>query len=91
MKDLKNFDEKTIKESIGHWLKNDNGHPKDNKRFFEIVANSFPKKLDQQLFVDVYVAIKGEENPDKTVDIYRRYEELYDFMLYLKEINYLSI
>ena len=91
MKDLKILDEKSIKESIEHWLEKDNGHPEDNKRFFEIVANSFPKKLDQQLFIDAFIAIKGEENPDKTVDIYRRYEELYDFMFYLKEINYLSI
>lgn len=72
--DILNMD----KQQIENWFKNNNGHPFDDERFYKIVIDSVSDKISE----DVFIEVMGEE---KAIEYYKRYEELRNFLLYVKK------
>ena len=68
---------------IQNWLTIGTTHSSDDVRFYNIVINSYPNKIDDQVFVDACNAVKkAHVDPD---EVYSRYEDLYFFMKHLKK------
>ena len=71
------------RKMIQNWLSIATTHPSDDERFYDIVINSYPNKIDDQVFEDACNTV-GNAQIDSD-DVYSRYEDLYFFMKYLKE------
>jgi hypothetical protein len=72
-----------IRVMIQNWLTIGTAHQLDDKRFYDIVIKSYPNRIEKQVFVDAYnTAGNAQINLDK---VYSRYEDLYSFMIYLKQ------
>ncbi len=71
-----------MREEIVSWYIQDNGHPIDDYRFYDIVISSLGNKLEQSTF-DNALRDANENILDEEIDrVYIRYETLYDFLLY---------
>lgn len=73
--------------SIKNWFSSDNNHPCDDGRFFEIVWQSLDDKIGLSDFEE---AIGEQCENEEIAKIYRKYELLRDFLLYLMNNHNLS-
>jgi len=72
-----------MRQEIQNWLTIGTAHLLDDKRFYDIVIKSYPNRIEKQVFVDAYnTAGNAQIDIDK---VYSRYEDLYFFMIYLKQ------
>jgi len=69
--------EKETKENLHNWSLNNNGHPKDDERLYEIVMSTLNEKISENDFLKIV-----KKKPKTS---YRRYEDLYGFAKYLKK------
>lgn len=71
-----------LKELVKNWLSIGAKHPYDDERLYEIVIQSYPQKIDIELFEEVCENVNSSE---EAVSIYKRYEDLYGFLTFLKK------
>lgn len=78
--------ESEMKQDLLNWYNINDGHPNDNKLFFDIVIR-YPKVGS----VDFEVYLKGAGATDQTIDdIIKKYDWLHEFYEYLKEKGYIQ-
>ena len=70
---------KEIKEKLKNWTLNDERHPKDNERLYELVKLTMNEKISESDFFSVV-----KKRPTTS---YKRYEDLLCFAKYLSRDN----
>lgn len=71
-----------MREMIQNWLTIGTTNPQDDNRFYEIVVKAFPQKIEFEDFDDAVKTVTGSYGVD---ELYHRYEDLHNFMNYLKQ------
>ncbi len=62
---------------IQSWYEENNHHPQDDERFYEIVLES----KDEKISLDIFEAVIG--NNENAVNVYKRYEDLRNFLSFI--------
>lgn len=76
-----------MREQIEQWYRNNNGHTLDDYRFYDIVISSIGNKVEQSTFENAIRDVNIDV-PDEDIEtIYKRYESLYDFIVYYRKHN----
>lgn len=70
-----------MREMIQNWLSIGVNNPQDDERLYKIVIESMSNKAEYQDFIDANGTLGGQYDVDK---LYKRYEDLYCFINYLK-------
>lgn len=71
-----------MKERIKNWYGMKNGHPVDDKRFFDIVIDSMTGKISIEVFREAIMDVNSEITEDEVITIYNRYELVRTFLNY---------
>ena len=61
------------------WFEENNNHPDDDKRFYELVL----KSKDEKISLDIFEAVIG--NNGAAENVYKRYEDLRNFLFFIQE------
>lgn len=76
-----------MREQIELWYRNNNGHPLDDNRFYDIVISSIGNKVEQSTFENAIRDVNENVLSEDIDTIYMRYECLYDFIVYYMRQN----
>lgn len=71
-----------MKEQIKRWFMLNNGHVCDDQRFYDIVISSVDNKVEYETFEEAIRECKEDITDRQINDIYIRYEDLWNFLIY---------
>ena len=65
-----------MRELIFNWYNINDGHPLDDRRFYDIVIESVENKIELSTFEDALRDVNEHLSDEEIRDVYSRYEDL---------------